>query len=71
MNAKQLIAKIAKISKQADDIDYDTAWELAQIMHANGAMTSSSNLEDWIIEGTFDGSETLEGLVAEWNEDLE
>lgn len=29
---------------------------------------SSTNIQDWIEEGDFDGTETVESLAAEWDE---
>ena len=56
--------------------DYDTAVELLSQAIAEASERgewydekgNSTHVEDWIRDGSFDGNETLDELVIEWDE---
>ena len=55
-----------------DPNDYDAIQELeAQVAAASEIGADNGALQDWLADGDFDGSETVESIAAEWDGDRE
>ena len=68
MTTQQAINELAKGSRSDEAIK-----TVAQTVASNSRRgewydgPNSTNIIDWVAEGAFDGSETVDGLAAEWD----
>lgn len=52
-----------------DGDGFEAAGRLAKHLEVHGNITNKDDdLSDWLIEGDYDGSETISSIAAEWNE---
>ena len=68
MTTQQAINELAKGNQSDEAIKI-----VAQAVASNSRRgewydgPNSTNIIDWVVEGDFDGSETVDGLAAEWD----
>jgi len=70
MKTNQIIKKIIAGTASDSDIN-ELAWAVAQESERGQWYDGpgSTNVVEWIINGSFTGNETIETLVTEWDEE--
>jgi len=70
MKTNQIIKKIIAGTASDSDIN-ELAWAVAQQSERGQWYDGpgSTNVLEWIINGSFTGNETIETLVTEWDEE--
>ena len=70
MKTNQIIKKIIAGTASDSDIN-ELAWAVAQQSERGQWYDGpgSTNVLEWIIDGSFTGNETIETLVTEWDEE--
>jgi len=70
MKTNQIIKKIIAGTASDSDIN-ELAWAVAQQSERGQWYDGpgSTNVVEWIINGSFTGNETIETLVTEWDEE--